>query len=224
MKTTKTLLISFAITASTCSIGQTMTDVDGNEYRTTSFNGHVIMAENYMVTHFRNGDPILFAKKEEDWIEAAWQGRPAYCEIEGGDSEHSTATGYLYNWYAIYDPRGFAPEGWHVPTRSELTNMLKSTVKGNVKWECHYGVVPESWKTAQKRAKKEEINIESNLYKLFVNASGYRDQFGNYRYPDHGYIMIREHLYVMDHGTCCEFKKLGIYSGEGFPVRLVKDE
>jgi hypothetical protein len=33
----------------------------------------------------------------------------------------------LYNWYAISDPRGLAPEGWHIPVDSEwieLTNYL----------------------------------------------------------------------------------------------------
>ena len=27
--------------------------------------------------------------------------------------------GKLYNWYAVNDPRGLAPQGWHVPSDSE---------------------------------------------------------------------------------------------------------
>jgi hypothetical protein len=35
--------------------------------------------------------------------------------------------GKLYNWYAVNDPRGLAPTGWHVPSDDEwtiLTNYL----------------------------------------------------------------------------------------------------
>jgi len=31
--------------------------------------------------------------------------------------------GRLYNWYAVTDPRGLAPVGWHVPSREELTTL-----------------------------------------------------------------------------------------------------
>jgi uncharacterized protein (TIGR02145 family) len=29
--------------------------------------------------------------------------------------------GKLYNWYAVNDDRGLAPEGWHIPSDSEWT-------------------------------------------------------------------------------------------------------
>jgi uncharacterized protein (TIGR02145 family) len=31
----------------------------------------------------------------------------------------------LYNWYAVIDPRGLAPEGWHVPSQDEWLQLLK---------------------------------------------------------------------------------------------------
>jgi len=43
--------------------------------------------------------------------------------------------GYLYNWYAVNDTRGLAPEGWHIPSYSEwvaLSNNLGGgVVSGN---------------------------------------------------------------------------------------------
>ena len=31
--------------------------------------------------------------------------------------------GKLYNWYAVTDPRGLAPEGWHIPSDAEWTTL-----------------------------------------------------------------------------------------------------
>jgi uncharacterized protein (TIGR02145 family) len=32
--------------------------------------------------------------------------------------------GYLYNWYAATDVRNIANDGWHVPTRTEMTSLI----------------------------------------------------------------------------------------------------
>lgn len=32
--------------------------------------------------------------------------------------------GYLYNWYAVTNENGFAPDGWHVPTKAECETLI----------------------------------------------------------------------------------------------------
>ena len=78
------------------------------------------MSKNLNVSTFRNGDPIPEAKTEDDW-ENAWRDKqPAWCYIERDGSLKRTAYfGKLYNWYAVNDPRGLAPLGWHIPTDDE---------------------------------------------------------------------------------------------------------
>jgi uncharacterized protein (TIGR02145 family) len=41
------------------------------------------------------------------------------------NNDPSTAATYgkLYNWYAVNDPRGLAPKGWHVSTDSEWQSL-----------------------------------------------------------------------------------------------------
>jgi len=42
--------------------------------------------------------------------------------------------GMLYNWYAVNDPRGLAPKGYHIPTDAEwtiLTDYLDFSHKAN---------------------------------------------------------------------------------------------
>ncbi len=75
--------------------------------------------EDLAVTHYRNGDPIPEVKDPTKWA-ALTTG--AWCYYNN-DSRY----GKLYNWYAVNDPRGLAPVGWHVPSDSEwttLTNFL----------------------------------------------------------------------------------------------------
>src|SRR6185436_8282415 len=52
------------------------------------------------------------------WVAAGNAGTGAWCYYEN-NSANGPIFGKLYNWYAVTDPRGLAPEGWHVPTLDE---------------------------------------------------------------------------------------------------------
>ena len=76
--------------------------------------------ENLNVSTFRNGDPIMEAKTNEEWENAGKNKQPAWCYYEN-DPKNGAKYGKLYNWYAVNDPRGLAPAGWHVPSDAEWT-------------------------------------------------------------------------------------------------------
>jgi len=80
--------------------------------------------ENLNVTVFRNGDPIPEAKTAEEWSKAGKEGKPAWCYYEN-DPANEKKYGKLYNFYAISDPRGLAPTGWHIPTDQEWVQSAK---------------------------------------------------------------------------------------------------
>jgi uncharacterized protein (TIGR02145 family) len=85
------------------------------------------MLKNLDVDTFRNGDAIPEVKTEEEWIREGKKKQPAWCYYDN-DSTNGEKHGKLYNWYAVNDPRGFAPTGWHIPTNEEwtiLTNHLE---------------------------------------------------------------------------------------------------
>ena len=71
--------------------------------------------ENLDVTTYRNGDPIPEITDPGAWS-AATTG--AWCWYNN-DSANGPIYGRLYNWYAVNDPRGLAPIGWHVPSNTE---------------------------------------------------------------------------------------------------------
>ena len=79
---------------------------------------------NLDVTHFRNGDPIPEAASAKAWMEAARLRKPAFCYYHN-DSENGRLFGKLYNWYAVNDPRGLAPEGYHIPSVAEWVRCIQ---------------------------------------------------------------------------------------------------
>jgi uncharacterized protein (TIGR02145 family) len=75
---------------------------------------------NLDVTTYRNGDTIPQVTDT-----AAWAGLTsgAWCYYNN-DSSNGNTYGKLYNWFAVNDSRGLAPEGWHIPTDSEWTTLI----------------------------------------------------------------------------------------------------
>ena len=99
----------------------TVTDIDWNVYETVRIGDQVWMAENLKVTHYRNGDPIPNVIIDYEWPNLS---TGAYCSYEN-DVDNVTIYGSLYNWCAVNDLRGLAPEGWHVPTDAEWQTLIE---------------------------------------------------------------------------------------------------
>jgi len=78
------------------------------------------MTNNLNVDTFRNGDAIPQATTDEEWEKAWEEGKPAWCYYDN-DPKNGDKYGKLYNWYAVTDPRGLAPSGWHIPSDAEWT-------------------------------------------------------------------------------------------------------
>jgi uncharacterized protein (TIGR02145 family) len=83
----------------------------------------VWQAKNLDVVTYRNGDIIPQVSDRNAWGQLT---TGAWCWY-ANNSANGTTYGRLYNWYAVNDPRGLAPAGYHIPTEVEwtiLTNFL----------------------------------------------------------------------------------------------------
>ena len=97
-------------------------DLTNENFRTVTLAGHTWTAENVNITKFRNGDPIpKFANYNAYWA-VSRQKKPASLCLP--TDPHCSKFGRLYNYYAITDPRGFAPEGWAVPTAAQWQGLI----------------------------------------------------------------------------------------------------
>ena len=89
------------------------------------------MYKNLNVDHYRNGDSIPEVTDATAWTSLT---TGAWCYYNN-DSVIGAIYGKLYNWYAVTDPRGLAPSGWHVPSHAEWTE-LETCLGGTIVAGC----------------------------------------------------------------------------------------
>ncbi len=152
MKNTKLILFTFlAITAilfSSCgassSSDSTSTEkVEGGTESTES--GAVVTigtqawtSKNLDVSTYRNGDVIPQVQDANAWASLS---TGAWCYFNN-DASNGTKYGKLYNWYAVNDPRGLAPKGFHIPSDAEwtvLTDYLGGAAAAGTKMKSSTG-------------------------------------------------------------------------------------
>ena len=127
------------------------------------------MVENLNVDTFRNGDPIPEAQGQE-WWQAGQDEQPAWCYF-ANDPANGDVYGKLYNFYAVIDPRGLAPEGWRVSTQDDWNTLLD-----------YLG--PE----AGTKLKSTQL-WEKSYSKGGNNSSGFSALPGSFRFPGSGFAV-----------------------------------
>lgn len=138
----------------------------------------VWMTQNLNVDKFRNGDPIPEAKTDEEWSKAGENGEPAWCYYNN-NPDNGDRYGKLYNWYAVNDPRGLAPEGWKIPSDEEwsrLADFLGGESVAGTKMKS-----TDFW--ADYGGKSGNGTNESGFSGL---PGGYRNGFGSFDYFGEG--------------------------------------
>ena len=106
------------VTFTTLAAGQ-FTDIEGNIYDTIAIGAQVWMKQNLKVSKYRNGNPITTNLSNTTWQNTTSGAYAIYNNSAVNDSIY----GKLYNWYAVGDPRGLCPTGWHVPSDAEWTTL-----------------------------------------------------------------------------------------------------
>lgn len=122
------------------------------EIQTVTIGNQTWTGGNLTVGTFRNGERVPEAKTLEEWAEASEQGKPM-CIVYEFQTELVGMLGKLYNWYAVTDPRGLAPAGWHIPSDAEWTQLADALggaelatdqLKSDLGWEEDYEGTNES--------------------------------------------------------------------------------
>jgi uncharacterized protein (TIGR02145 family) len=189
------ILVSFTIKAQEIKIGtQTWT------------------TKNLDVSKFRNGEAIPLAKTNAEWELAGKNKQAAWCYYEN-KTANGTKYGKLYNFYAVDDPRGLAPFGYHIPTEAEwtiLTNYLGGDDKAGAKMKSRSG-----WKD----------NLNGN------NTSGFNALPGGCRNGSANFTVVgsqcifwtSQDIYSWNVNDRCYSTVRIAEESRGYSVRCVKD-
>ena len=210
--------VDFTIKGNSTEFG-TITDIDGNVYKTVKIGNQWWIAENLNVSRYQNGDIIRHALSEADWVDAGEKKEGAWCYYD-----HNLAIGNifgkLYNWYAVNDARVLAPSGFHVASDIEwtaITNYLGGEEVAG--------------------AKMKDSSHWASLWIRATNESGFTALPGGYINKKGNFINIGsfgkwwsatvfDHTYVL--GTYMGYYTTAIYKcidekATGFSVRCIKD-
>jgi uncharacterized protein (TIGR02145 family) len=92
-----------------------VSDIDGNSYKTIKIGVQEWMAENLKTSRLNDGGVIPLVSDDENWGHLV---TPGYCWYNNDEAVFKNIYGGYYNWYAVNTGK-LCPSGWHVPAEDD---------------------------------------------------------------------------------------------------------
>jgi uncharacterized protein (TIGR02145 family) len=106
------------------SYGATISDVDGNSYKTFIIGKQQWMAENLKTSKYNDGTVIPNVILDSVWTELS---SGAWCYYDN-NSKYNDRYGKLYNWFVVdlesNGNKNVCPTGWHVPSPGDWGTLV----------------------------------------------------------------------------------------------------
>lgn len=160
----------------------TVTDINGYVYNTVKIGNQWWMAEDLRTSKYR--DSSFISSVPAPPIDTTWKHYTSgaftnYLNNQG------IVIGRFYNWYAVIDPRGLAPKGWHIPSDAEWKELEK-----------HLGMSQEeadktSWRGTHEAEKLKVVN---------GTPGGWADYGSNWSTNESGFSAIPNGCRMFDNG------------------------
>lgn len=115
---------SDTLSFSTFQCGTSSVTYQSHAYTTVQIGTQCWFKENLRASTYRDGTTIPSGLDATAWSTATTGARTTYGEGGGTETANLTTYGHLYNWYAITDPKGLCPSGWHVPDSTEWMTLF----------------------------------------------------------------------------------------------------
>ena len=188
---------------------------DAAQMETVTIGSQVWTVKNLNVSTYRNGDKIPQVQNGDVWKTLT---TGAWCYYYN-DASNGMLYGKLYNWYAVNDPRGLAPNGFHIPTDTEWKKL-----SDYLNLQGTPGQVGTKMKST---SGWNENGYGTNSSGFTGLPAGSRGEQGGFDYEG-----SRGNWWSSSEGKSCELKnydnQLYIPSyynrlGTGFSVRCIKD-
>lgn len=207
-----------------------VSDIDGNIYKTIQIGTQTWMAENLKTTKYFDGVDI---PNVTDFTEWSGLTTGAYCWYYNDISDYKDNYGALYNWFAVNTGK-LCPTGWHVPADGEwvtLTTYLggneyaggKLKETGNTHWQSPY-----NW--------EKPYPLATNVSGFTAIPGGSRNVFGDPDFDDWSWISLAGYwwsttvsiynsaiYWAVINSTDKMHTSYLLHNQSGFSVRCVKD-
>jgi uncharacterized protein (TIGR02145 family) len=207
-----------------------MTDVEGNTYKTVTIGAQTWMAENLRTTRFNDGTVIPHLEGDTSCLSIT---TPGYYWYNNKPDIYKNVYGALYNGYAVKTGK-LAPIGWHVPLHNEWEIMIaylggdsiageKLKESDTIHWMTPYWLEHigsnESGFTALPGGYHCYNYSEDAGYAGFEDLSGSGNYWTATEFTSTGNLW-----YFLLHWLSPGVKSYETYKSVGFSVRCVKDE
>jgi len=152
-----------------------------NETASVKIGTQTWTSTNLDVSTFKNGKPIPEIESPKEFYRAGLNGKPAWCYYNKNSSDRSKY-GKLYNWYAVHDSNGLAPEGWHIPTDDEWailinylggSNIAGKKMKSDIYWDGNnnsgFNALPAGYST---NGKSDDAGAYASFWSVTEISTG----------------------------------------------------
>lgn len=211
-------------------------DVDGNKYDAVRIGDQVWMASNLKTTHYADGTAIPQGTTISETT--------AYRYCPSNNPQTVDKYGYLYNWPAVMhgysssaaNPsgvQGICPDGWHVPSKAEWT-QLENAVASRVQFGESVAQAltsnDTSWAESNGSGTPGQNPSLNNCTGFSAvpagccNILGY-DDFGTHAYFWSATQYASSYAYYrsMDYDNAGVYSYYGVNKNDGFSVRCLRD-
>jgi uncharacterized protein (TIGR02145 family) len=188
---------SITLNASGSSNDASVTDIDGNAYPIVKIGSQMWTQKNLNVSRYRNGDIIPKVTDPTEWTNLK---TGAWCWYNNDSASYAATYGKIYNFYAVKDPRGLAPNGWRVPSENDwqiLSNFLggdavaggKMKTTGTSVWfSPNTGATNESGFNGLPGGDR---NLLSFFGGIGVAGNWWTSDYNNNSFPSNTYVYVR---------------------------------
>jgi uncharacterized protein (TIGR02145 family) len=204
--------------------GPSISDVEGNSYKTVYIGAQHWMAENLKTSSYNDRTLIPNVTENTQWVNLT---SGAWCYYEN-DETKNPKFGKLYNWFTLNsnynENKNVCPTGWHIPSKIEW-NLLVDNLGGElVAGGKMKEIGSQYWKTPNTSATNESLlsvlpsgSLSSGQ---FYNTLGKYADFWTSSVDNNGRAFA---LYLSYNSSEIKYHSGDYANSDGYSVRCIKD-
>lgn len=164
----------------------TVTDIDGNVYKTVKIGDQIWMAENLKTHKLNDGTPIAYVTADITWSDVN-STEPMMCYYDNDVDKYMDKFGALYNFYAVQTGK-LAPQGWHIPTDADWQKLQDYLIANGYNYDGSTSgnkiakslAAKTGWDIVQNVGSVGHDQLTNNRSGFNVIPAGYRAESGTF--------------------------------------------